>query len=48
MIKDLESDGTLASARIDSVNMVALGVTSLGALTWEIIDSTGNLILTTA
>lgn len=46
-LNTIESDGAFASARIESVDLVALGTTSLGALTWEIIDSAGHVVLTT-
>ncbi len=47
-IRDFQSDGSLASRRVDEVDLAQLGVSALSAITWEIIDGAGNVILTTA
>lgn len=47
-LKEFQSDGAFASARVDDVDLLALGVTTMSALTWEVIDRAGNLVLSTA
>jgi hypothetical protein len=44
----LSSDGTICGDRVEDVDLLALGVASLTALTWEIVDGSGQVILTTA